>query len=160
VTGRHRLAARRNAYVFGATGLTVGALFLVPTSTNRSSHDVGAHAPAPVGIIGGGTSSTRPPSSGQTAPVVKTVNGQSADTQFGPVQVQIKIRGGRVVSAAAIDYPQGSGRDREINSYAIPILQRETLAAQSARIDTVSGATYTSDGYVRSLQSALDSAHL
>jgi uncharacterized protein with FMN-binding domain len=165
VTSRRRLSARRNAYVFGATGLTVSALFLVPTSTNRSSHSVAGHAPAAAGIVSGGTASSPPrPSPGGPAvpavPVVKTVNGQPADTQFGPVQVQIKIRAGRVVSATAIDYPQSSGRDQEINSYAIPVLQGETLAAQSARIDTVSGATYTSDGYVRSLQSALDTAHL
>ena len=88
-----------------------------------------------------------------------TVNGAPADTQYGPVQVQISIRGGRITRADAIDYPQGSSRDREINSYAIPRLDQETLDAQSANIDTVSGATYTSDGYRQSLQSALDAAH-
>jgi uncharacterized protein with FMN-binding domain len=76
------------------------------------------------------------------------------------VQVQLHVRGGRIVSATAIDYPQGSGRDREINSFAIPVLQKETVDQQNARIDTVSGATYTSDGYRTSLQSALDAAHL
>jgi uncharacterized protein with FMN-binding domain len=92
-------------------------------------------------------------------PATYTVNGGSADTQYGPVQVQIRIRSGRIISADAIDYPQGSGRDQEINSYAIPQLDQETLDAQSAQIDTVSGATYTSDGYRESLQSALDAAH-
>jgi uncharacterized protein with FMN-binding domain len=88
-----------------------------------------------------------------------TVNGAPADTQYGPVQVQISIRSGRIIRADAIDYPQGSRRDQEINSYAIPQLNQETLDAQSANIDTVSGATYTSDGYRQSLQSALDAAH-
>jgi uncharacterized protein with FMN-binding domain len=88
-----------------------------------------------------------------------TVNGAPADTQYGPVQVQISIRSGRIIRADAIDYPQGGSRDREINSYAIPQLDQETLDAQSANIDTVSGATYTSDGYRQSLQSALDAAH-
>jgi uncharacterized protein with FMN-binding domain len=74
--------------------------------------------------------------------------------------VQLHIRGGRIVSATAIDYPQGSGRDREINSFAVPILQKETVSAQSAQIDTVSGATFTSEGYKTSLQAALDAAHL
>jgi uncharacterized protein with FMN-binding domain len=73
--------------------------------------------------------------------------------------VQISIRGRRIIRADAIDYPQGSGRDQEINSYAIPQLDQETVNAQSANIDTVSGATYTSDGYRQSLQSALDAAH-
>jgi uncharacterized protein with FMN-binding domain len=86
------------------------------------------------------------------------VNGQSTDTRYGPVQVQITISGHRITKANAIDYPQGSSRDQEINSYAIPQLDDETLKAQSASIDTVSGATYTSDGYRQSLQSALDSA--
>ena len=87
------------------------------------------------------------------------MNGAPADTQYGPVQVQISIRSGRIIRADAIDYPQGSRRDQEINSSAIPQLNQETLDAQSANIDTVSGATYTSDGYRQSLQSALDAAH-
>ena len=78
---------------------------------------------------------------------------------YGPVQVQVTVRGARIVSAHAIDYPQGGGRDQEINSRAIPQLDQETLQTQSAQIDTVSGATFTSDGYRRSLQSALDAAH-
>jgi uncharacterized protein with FMN-binding domain len=88
-----------------------------------------------------------------------TVNGAVIDTMYGPVQVQVIVRGSRIVTAHAINYPQGGGRDQEINSRAIPQLDQETLQAQSARIDTVSGATYTSDGYRRSLQSALDAAH-
>jgi uncharacterized protein with FMN-binding domain len=88
-----------------------------------------------------------------------TANGQPADTRYGPVQVQITITGGRITRADAIDYPQGTSRDQEINSQAIPQLNAETLQAQSAQIDTVSGATYTSDGYRQSLQSALDAAH-
>ena len=153
------LPARRNAVVLAATGLTAGALFLFPTSTNRGTHAAGRHALAPVGVVGGVPSSAAPLTAA-ALPVVVTINGASVDTQYGPVQVQITVRGKRVLSATAIDYPQANGRDREINSYAIPVLQRETLTAQSARIDTVSGATYTSDGYVSSLQSALDAAHL
>ena len=94
-----------------------------------------------------------------TAATTVVVNGAPADTQYGPVQVQIRIRAHRIIRADAIDYPQGGSRDREINSYAIPQLDQETMNAQSANIDTVSGATYTSDGYRRSLQSALDAAH-
>jgi uncharacterized protein with FMN-binding domain len=89
-----------------------------------------------------------------------TVNGAVIDTMYGPVQVQVTVSSSRIVSADAINYPQGGGRDQEINSRAIPQLDQETMQAQSARIDTVSGATYTSDGYRRSLQSALDAAHL
>jgi uncharacterized protein with FMN-binding domain len=88
-----------------------------------------------------------------------TVNGGVADTMYGPVQVQVTVRGGRITGAHAIVYPQGGGRDQQINGQAVPQLDQETLQIQSARIDTVSGATYTSDGYRRSLQSALDAAH-
>jgi uncharacterized protein with FMN-binding domain len=92
-------------------------------------------------------------------PSTVTVNGAPADTQYGPVQVQITLRGGHIVAANAIEYPSSGSRDQEINSQAIPQLNDETVQADSAQIDTVSGATYTSDGYRRSLQSALDAAH-
>lgn len=81
-------------------------------------------------------------------------------TRYGPVQVQLGVSGARIVSATAVEYPNGNGRDRQINSYAIPQLNSEVLAAQSAGIDTISGATFTSAGYLRSLQSAIDAAHL
>ena len=124
----------------------LGLLFLYPTSTNSKS---------------GSTSSAAPPGIVRTAPSgTSVVNGSSVHTRYGPVQVRLTIRNGRIVTATAIDYPSSGGRDREINSYAIPLLQRETVAAQSARIDTISGATYTSDGYRGSLQAALDAAHL
>jgi uncharacterized protein with FMN-binding domain len=63
-----------------------------------------------------------------------------------------------VTEVTAVQYPTDNPRDQEINSYALPRLRTEALQAQSAEIDTVSGATYTSDGYRQSLQSALDSA--
>ena len=142
----------RNATVLAATALTVGLLFLVPTSTN-SSHRATTSA-APAGVV----SPLAP--SGAPAPTALVVNGTVADTRYGPVQVQIRVISGKVKAAKAIVYPRSSGTDRQINSYAIPALQAETLQAQSAHIDTVSGATYTSDGYQRSLQAALDAAHL
>jgi uncharacterized protein with FMN-binding domain len=86
-------------------------------------------------------------------------NGSVARTRWGPVQVQVRIRSGKIVDVTALRQPDGNDRDREINSYAIPQLHDEVLAAQSAQIDTVSGATVTSNGYKQSLQSALDAAH-
>ena len=99
-----------------------------------------------------------PPPTHVATPTV-TVNGNPVDTPYGPVQVQISLRGGQIVRADAILFPSGGGRDQQINSQAIPALDQETVTAQSARIDTVSGATYTSQGYRGSLQSALDAAH-
>ena len=81
-------------------------------------------------------------------------------TRWGPVQVQITTADGQVTAVDVVRYPSGNGKDVEINDYALPILVDETLTAQSADIDMVSGATVTSVGYVDSLQSALDQAGL
>jgi uncharacterized protein with FMN-binding domain len=102
------------------------------------------------------TSTAKRPSSSAT----RTVTGSSVDTQWGPVQVQLTVRSGKITKVSVVEYPNGNPRDQEINSYAIPQLVQETLAAQSDKIDIVSGATVTSDGYVGSLQSALDKAGL
>lgn len=90
----------------------------------------------------------------------KSVTGDSADTRWGPVQIQIVVSGGRMAGVKVLVAPQNNHRDIEINNEALPILNEEALSARSARIDMVSGATYTSDGYIRSLQSALDKAGL
>jgi len=76
------------------------------------------------------------------------------------VQVAITVSNGKITQSQAVAYPQGNSRDQEINTYALPVLAQEVTQAQSAKIDAVSGATVTSDGYIQSLQSALDQAHL
>jgi uncharacterized protein with FMN-binding domain len=143
----HSARLRRNAVVGGASGVLVLLLFLYPTSRNHvDAPSVSAAAPGVVSTSSG------------TGEV--TVNGTSADTSYGPVQVRITVRAHRLAAVTAVVYPSSGGRDREISSFALPKLEREAVAAQSAKIDTVSGATFTSDGYRRSLQSALDAAHL
>lgn len=89
-----------------------------------------------------------------------TATGSVAQTRWGPVQVRITVSGGKITDVTVVQVPDGNHRDQEINDYAVPILRQEALAAQSARVDTVSGATVTSDGYRESLQSAIDAAHL
>ncbi|GAA0912473.1 FMN-binding protein [Virgisporangium aurantiacum] len=86
--------------------------------------------------------------------------GSVAQTRWGAVQVTITVIDGKITSVAVPQYPTANRRDQEINARALPILKQETLTAQSADIDTVSGATVTSDGYIESLQAALDAAHL
>jgi uncharacterized protein with FMN-binding domain len=76
------------------------------------------------------------------------------------VQVQLKVSNGKITDVSVIQYPNGNGKDQEINSQALPVLTQETVDAQSADIDMVSGATVTSNGYLESLQSALDQAGL
>lgn len=87
-----------------------------------------------------------------------TYTGDSAGTRYGPVQVQITVSGGRIATVDVLDYPSDNPRDRQINQRALPMLVTETTSAQSAQIDMVSGATYTSEGYLQSLQSAIDQA--
>lgn len=97
-----------------------------------------------------GSSAATPSATGAT----RKIDGSTIQTQFGPVQVQITVQGTKIVGATALQTPQG-GRSSWINQQAVPYLVQETLAAQSANIQGVSGATYTSDGWVQSLQSAL-----
>jgi len=96
-------------------------------------------------------------SSGSTT---KTVTGAVASTQWGPVQVELTVSNSKITKVDVLQYPNGNSKDAEINDHALPILTQETLNAQSAQIDMVSGATVTSTGYVQSLQSALDEARL
>ena len=70
------------------------------------------------------------------------------------------MRGGTITKVTVLQYPSGNPKDTEINDYALPILTQETTSSQSASIDMVSGATVTSTGYIQSLQSAIDQAHL
>ena len=87
----------------------------------------------------------------------RTVTGDAAQTQYGPVQVRITVSGGKITEAETVQAPKGGQSDR-ITSNAVPRLNQAAVAAQGAEIDAVSGATYTSAGYRQSLQSALDKA--
>ena len=119
--------------------------------------------PPTTGAVGSsGTSNSGASDSGASAGTGLadgTYTGASSQTRYGPVQVRITVSGGQISDVQAIDYPDGNGRDRQINGTAIPRLVSETLQSQSAQIQMVSGATYTSDGYLASLQSAIDQAH-
>ena len=110
------------------------------------------------GTQDGTTSGTTDGSTGSASAV--TVTGSSADTRWGPVQVQVTVENGTITDVTVVDYPTENGKDRQINARAVPVLVQETLDAQSADIDMVSGATVTSEGYLESLQSALDEAGL
>jgi len=89
-----------------------------------------------------------------------TVNGASEMTPYGAVQVQLTITDGRITDVTALDYPNRDRQDRQINTRAIPELRNQVITAQSANVQGVSGATYTTEGYLASVQSALDVAGL
>ncbi len=116
------------------------------------------------GTTGGTTTPTKTPAPVTTPKpaggVSGTFTGASANTAYGPVQVQIVVVNGKITNAIALTYPTNSFRDQQINSQAIPYLVQETLAAQSANIQGVGGASYTSQGWANSLQSALKKAGL
>lgn len=147
---------RRILLWFLTTVSTVVLLFGYRTSTSST---------LPAGTTGGtpGTSpgtSTAAGGSGAALPatVDGTFTGAAADTRWGPVQARVSVVHGRITAVDVVQYPTENPKDREINADAVPELVDETVQAQGADIDMVSGATVTSTGYVQSLQSALDQA--
>jgi uncharacterized protein with FMN-binding domain len=158
---------RRNLVAFLGTLSGLVLLFSYHTSLDSSGPGTTATgAPTPGGTTGGssggssGSGSSSGSSSKSTTSGLKTYTGDVAGTRWGPVQVQITVANGKITAAQPTQVPNGNFRDQEINSYAVPILNQEVVQAQSAQIDAVSGATVTSDGYVQSLQSAINQAHL
>ncbi len=127
------------------------------TSGTKSGQSSGSDNGTSSGSSSGNSSGNN---SGSTSSSTKTVTGSVAQTQWGPVQVQLTVKSGSITKVSILQYPNGNGRDVEIARYSLPILIHETLSSQSANIDMVSGATYTSTGYLQSLQSALDQANL
>ena len=121
----------------------------------------------PAGVTPAGAAST---SSGSTSTVASTAVGPSAglkdgayvgspeNASYGTVQVQAVIKGGKITDVQFLSYPRDRRTSQQINSRAIPILQQETIAAQNASVNAVTGATFTSEAFVASLQSALAQA--
>ena len=154
-----RGSAGRIVMWLAATAVIMVLLVAYKTSTSGATSAPSAQPP---GVVGQPVGSARPAAAGQPGSQdgrAVVVNGSVALTQWGPVQVQVSISGGRITDVRALTYPSGNGHDTAINAYALPQLRQEVLDAQSAQIDAVSGATVTSDGYRRSLQAALDAAH-
>lgn len=154
-----------------ALGITTVALILL-LSFKTPDDTISARSTGNVAIVEPGTSATPRPSanaapSPTTAPsatiaptattAATTVAGPVVSTRWGPVQVEVVVADGRLKDVVALQLPTGR-RSGDISDYSEPILREEALQAQSANIDIVSGATYTSDAYAQSLQAALDQA--
>ncbi|MEH0420432.1 FMN-binding protein [Streptomyces sp. B21-083] len=142
-----------------ASAATVSGMVLLLSLKPHTTPSVAGLASAPAPSSSSSSSSTSGAGSTGSATGTRTLTGDTVQTRWGPVQVRVTVTDGKLTAVTAVTYPQENPRDQEISSYAIPQLTREALTAQSADIDTVSGATYTSDGYRQSLQSALDSAN-
>jgi uncharacterized protein with FMN-binding domain len=138
-----------------AAGTTTDATTTDPTTEDGAP----TGSSATTGSTGSGsTGSSTDSSTGSSTMQDGTYTGDSVSTRWGTVQVRISVQDGKITSAEAIDYPNSNHHDQEINAYAVPVLNEEAVVANSADIDAVSGATVTSHGYVRSLQSAIDQA--
>ncbi|MGW0704677.1 FMN-binding protein [Streptomyces sp. NPDC002643] len=111
----------------------------------------------PAGSVQAGAAGGAPSAQGGVAAGAQTLTGNAVQTDYGPVQVRITVNGGKITTAEAVQQPTG-GRSDQISGTAIPKLNQAAVAASSAEIDAVSGATYTSAGYKESLQSAIDQA--
>lgn len=134
------------------------------TDAPRTATSQAVPAPASTGSAASSASPSPDPRTAASGTAARTgladgtFTGAAANTRYGDVQVQITVSGGVIADVQMPRYPSANGRDRQINESALPRLISETLSAQSAQIDMVSGATYTSTGYLDSLQSALDQA--
>lgn len=119
------------------------------------------HSKAPTAVAV--TTTTAPATSSSTrasttSSSTKTATGSAISTRYGNVQLKVTVSGGKITGIQAVQLPASDSKSSQISSYAEPQLSQSALTAQSANVDVVSGATYTSDGYRTALQSALDAA--
>ena len=162
--------------ILAVTGTIAGLVALLSFKSHVPSAPVAATAGGPAGTSSSSapssSSSSSSSSGGQTEVVPgafpqgsiarnlpageAAVDGKVASTAYGPVQIQLIKKNGKIVKVAVLVQPTNTLHDVQIGEFAFPRLISETLAAQNGKIDAVSGATYTSAGYIQSLQSALD----
>ncbi|HUB23398.1 MAG TPA: FMN-binding protein [Streptosporangiaceae bacterium] len=150
--------------ILAVTGTIAGLVALL----SFKSHDPTVPVAATSGTGGGSSSSSSTSSSARTIPgefqsVIgtltrgeTTVTGKVANTAYGPVQIELVVKDSKIVKVAVLEQPTNTIHDIQIGEFAFPKLISETLSAQDAKIDAVSGASYTSAGYIASLQSAVD----
>ncbi|MGW1797445.1 FMN-binding protein [Streptomyces sp. NPDC001984] len=162
------MAARRTAIL--TTSTVAGLVLLLGLKPHQTA--------LPVIAGSGGSAAVAPPTSGsgagQSSPsssagesksgsgsgggAASTYTGAVEQTPYGPMQVAATFSHGKLTNVRALQTPNDSPHSQSLAAYAVPTLTQEALAAQSAQIQAVSGASYTSEGYMQSLQSALDKA--
>lgn len=142
--------------VLAAASTTTLVVLLLALKPHQSAQPSTA-VPAPSGTSDTSPAPSASPRGGSPA-AGGTYTGNPVDTQYGTVQVSATVRAGRLTAVQVLQIPSMDGHSRQVADFAVPRLTREALAAHSAHIDSVSGASYTSQGYIESLQSALDKA--
>ena len=135
-------------------------------TSSRAGTTNGAGGTAPSGGASGTSGGGSAPSGGSASPGTapgqgdaagaRIITGNVANTVYGPVQIQAAVKAGKIIKVTILQQPSTTAHDLQIGAFAFPQLEAETLSAQSAKIDMVSGVTYTSGGYIQSLQSAID----
>ena len=155
-TGATTTALGGSALTGGASATTTTAGAATPTASASASTAASSAPSAPTASASKTTKTTSAGSGVKSG----TFTGAAESTDFGNVQVQAVISGGKLTNVIVLQVPDRGGYEDQIVQIAVPELKSEALSAQSANIDVVSGATYTSQGYAESLQSALDQAGL
>ena len=147
------IAATAAARFAGADGLTGTA---TTGSSTVAGQSAGTSTGTASGTANGSSASSATGTQSGTTTGTKTIVGSTVQTPYGPLQVSVTFTNGKISAVKALQTPNRHGTSVQINAYATPILAQEAVAANSAKIDTVSGATFTSEGYAQSLQSAID----
>jgi uncharacterized protein with FMN-binding domain len=145
------LSFRSHMASTASAGVTAG-----PGGTGTSPGSSGSAGSAGPAASGAAAARTAPVSAGSGTGTA--VTGDAIATPYGPTQVQATLNAGKIVKVTVLQHTDDGINSQMIDGHALPLLNQETLAAQSAKIDAVSGASYTSAGYIKSLQSALDKA--
>jgi len=135
-------------FLLALTGTIAGLAALLSFKSVSSS----------AGTMAAGSTTSTPAAAAKVGTVTKTVTGSVEQGPYGPTQVKVSFDGKKIVEVTAVQHTDDGTESAQIDSTALPQLQKEALTAQSAKIDAVSGASYTSSGYISSLQSALDKA--
>ena len=150
--------------ILAVTGTIAGLVALLSFKAHVPTVPVAATS----GTGGGSSSSSSSSSSSRTIPGEfqsvagtltageTTITGKVANTVYGPVQLELVVKSHKIVKVAVLEQPTNTIHDIQIGEFAFPKLISETLTAQNAKVDAVSGASYTSAGYIASLQSAVD----
>ncbi|CAL8971810.1 hypothetical protein CELL_01133 [Cellulomonas sp. T2.31MG-18] len=151
------IAATAAARFSGSDGLAASGAVHTGTGGTSTGQSAAGTTGGSTGTSSGasGSSSATGTQSGTTSGT-KTIVGTTEQTPYGPLQLSVTFTNGKVSAVQALQTPNRHGESVQINAYAVPILTKEAIAAGSANIDTVSGATFTSQAYAQSLQSAID----
>ncbi|GAB2742513.1 FMN-binding protein [Arthrobacter bambusae] len=163
--GAHVADSNASAVTTSSTGDTGGtasgtgstANGTTGSSASGSSSGTGAGSSSSTGSSSTGSSSSS--TLGASAKAGGTYAGTAVETRFGTVQVQVTIKAGVITDVTALHLTDQEQRSVQISARAAPLLRSEVLSAQSANVQTIGGATYTSEAYLTSLQAALDAAH-